>query len=356
MRHWAAAVLTGASLWIGFPAGAEESSSALSSDEERWRALFRQGYEDIRGQRWEDARGRLAEAFAFRPSYDIALALAQAEYNLQRFRDAAEHLDYYLKHVPARERKLAIEDAKEIQKKCLREVARLRVSAGKEGAEVTLDGRVIGKAPLPGDQFVEPGIHRIEARLGALVARETVDAVAGKEHLIMLRLRANSPAAGTPGAGAPSLGASEGPLRSNARSPTTPPPESPGDSKKWPIVYVGAGVALAGLGVGAGLRWSADSDRDRAEQLKDKNGPAGCTTGAATAEDCRVARDAVEDFDRKRNLSTVAFVVSGVTAAAAVAYVFWPLADSAEKNAFRRIQLRGGLANGAAFLGLVGGF
>src|SRR3954462_12356367 len=70
------------------------ASSALSLEEDRRRTLYQQGKEAIKAQRWVDAKTKLTDAWTIRPSYDVALSLSQAEFNLEHFAESAQYLAY----------------------------------------------------------------------------------------------------------------------------------------------------------------------------------------------------------------------------------------------------------------------
>ena len=86
-------------------------------------------------------------------------------------RDAAEYLDYCLRHYPASSRPESV--ATEQRARAAFEVVKTKVAAVNVrvtpvGAEVYVDGTIAGRAPLDAPVFLEAGPHRIEARYAGL--------------------------------------------------------------------------------------------------------------------------------------------------------------------------------------------
>ena len=90
-------------------------------------------------------------------------------------------------------------------------------------------------------------------------------------------------------------------------------------------MYVGAGLAAAGLGTWIGFHIAAENAQDDAEAFNEELEPDGCTTGAADADSCRESQDAYDRQRRNRTISRVGMGVTVVSALATVGYVlFWP--------------------------------
>ena len=171
------------------------ASSALSLEEDRRRTLYQQGKEAIKAQRWVDAKTKLSDAWTIRPSYDVALSLSQAEYNLEHFAESAQYLAYYFRNVSAKENENNLANAKQAFEAAKAKVGSIAVAAPR-GAEILVDGKVVGTAPMDTDAFVNPGKRVFEARLGEAKAQQEVQAVAGQEQQITLRFEEPTASAG----------------------------------------------------------------------------------------------------------------------------------------------------------------
>ncbi|HVY25472.1 MAG TPA: hypothetical protein VHB79_02935, partial [Polyangiaceae bacterium] len=175
------------------------ASTTLSIEEERRRTLYQQGKEAIKAQHWADAKSRLTDAWTIRPSYDVALSLSQAEFNLEQYDESARHLAYYFKNVSAKENENNLANAKQAFEAVKAKVGAVEVTAPR-GADILVDGKLIGTAPLEANTFVKPGKRIVEARLGQAKAQQELQAVAGQEQQVALKFE--EPAKPAPAAAA----------------------------------------------------------------------------------------------------------------------------------------------------------
>lgn len=317
-------------------------SSALSPDEDRRRALYQQGKDAIKAQRWVDAKTRLGEAWAIRPSHDVALALSQAEFNLEYFPESAEHLAYYFRNVSAKENENNLANAKLAFEAVKAKVCTVQLSAPK-GAEVLLDGKAIGTAPLEASIFVKPGRRVFEARSGERKAEQELQAVAGKEQSVALSFPEALQAAPAPSSIAVEAGLPDVPKPATAARSMVP-------------VYIGAGLTAVGLGVGIGFALAAGSDHDDIDAFKEKNGPSGCSDGTAAADDCAAQRDAAQARDRHLTYEVIGFSVAGAALVGTATYFFWPESNAATGAARGALKVSGGASPDGASLWILGNF
>jgi hypothetical protein len=297
----------------------ETASSVLSLAEDRRRTLYQQGKEAIKAQHWLDAKNRLTDAWTIRPSYDVALSLAQAEYNLDHFAESAQHLAYYFRNVSAKENEQNLFNAKQAFDAVKLKVGSVAVTAPR-GAEILVDGKVVGTAPLDTKAFVRPGKRRFEARLGEAKVQQEVQAVAGQEQHLALRFE-DPPASAGPAAIA-STATIEAGLPTES-SPPSPAGHDPGAPSIVPVI-IGGSIVLVGAGLGIGYHVAASSKNDDLQTLKQTIGNSGCETGAASAADCEAARTAARSVDTRRNLSTAGLAIAGAALVGTAVYWFWP--------------------------------
>jgi hypothetical protein len=164
-------------------AGVLAASGRASADDamaDTARELFMKGARAAEQQKWDQCRAALLAALAVKPHPQVAGNLGGCELKLKLYRDAAEHLAYSLRELKPDappERRVNGEAAlREAQAK----VEAIRLSVNVSGAEVRVDGRVVGRAPFLDPVFVEPGAHTIEAlQDGFPAVRVTVEAKAG---------------------------------------------------------------------------------------------------------------------------------------------------------------------------------
>jgi tetratricopeptide (TPR) repeat protein len=260
-------------------------------------ALFAQG-------QYERAEAAFLAAWALKKHYQIAANLGDCELKLGKYRSAAEHLAFFLREQPPsgsrEDRKRGQASFDEVRAK----VAAVTVRVNVDGAEVRLDGEVLGVAPLAAEVFVEPGKRTLEAtRKGYEDARAMIEAKAGGALEVALRLE--PPAA--------------------AVAPPVPPPPPPVARPIWPVA-VGAGVAVVSLGVGIGFTVAANSSTaDVATLLEQVGGRSGCT-GAPTgnlAETCAALHSAVAGHDHFSKAAMASFIVGGALALGTAGVGVW---------------------------------
>src|SRR5688500_3293923 len=153
IRNWAATCAMCAVI-VACPTAYAQQPSQPAPDADRamlaqrCRELFTQGFEAINASEFERARQLLTAALSDCPSYDVAGALGQAELELKRYRDAAEHFDYAISTFPPGESRELLAKTKEGLERAKKHVATLRVAVNQPGAEILIDDRRVGTSPL----------------------------------------------------------------------------------------------------------------------------------------------------------------------------------------------------------------
>ncbi|WP_437578188.1 PEGA domain-containing protein [Sorangium sp. So ce887] len=282
-------------------------------------------------RKYVGAEAELQSAWELSPTFDVAYNLGNTKYQLKKHREAAQYLSHALRHWPLMK---AAAKLKPTAEKRLAEsraqVGALVVTAGVVGAEVVVDGKAVGKAPLEGEVFVEAGEHRVEARLeGYAPASETVKVAKGGTAAAALAL---APVKGEAQEGSSVANAAEGRNAAGAPVAEMPPsapaePQPPPQKRSWvPVIALGAASAV-GLGLGIGMTVAGSNVLDdvhaQRQAIRDAGGQ--CTNPpAAFVDRCAELNGAGERVDTLGHVAGAAYVASGVLAAAAVAYALWP--------------------------------
>jgi hypothetical protein len=323
------------STFLGAPSrGAAQAKApdetAPSADAiKRAEALFNQGVRLYSRTDWRGAEAAFRAAWALNPTFDVAYNLGSAEYQLKKYPEAAEHLAYALRHFPLIG---AVASLRTTAQQRLRDaqamIGTLTVTVSVSGAEVLVDGKPVGKAPLEGELFVAPGKHRVEARLaGYETASRQLQAWKGSAETVALVLPASRPPvnATPPEVANPAqqpAGRSKRPmLAKGSRAPIEPPAEP---RSAVPAIVLG-GVAVAGLA--GGITFTVMSNRARSEshRLQSQIDAAGARCGAdADPATCRELSDALSRTDTFRSLAVGGFIGAGAGAIAATTYLLWP--------------------------------
>ncbi|WP_437734957.1 PEGA domain-containing protein [Sorangium sp. So ce1335] len=274
----------------------------------------------------------LESAWELNPTFDVAYNLGNTEYKLQKHREAAQYLSFALRHWPLLK---GVAKLKPNAEKWLAEsraqVGALKVSVTVAGAEVLVDGKSVGRAPLEGEVFVDPGEHRAEARhLDYEPVSQTVSVAKGGTAEVKLAIspvRSEAQASGvkTEGGGSATGAGVVGPVAGQPAVPVEPPP--PPEKRSWvPVIALGAASAV-GLGVGIGMTVMSRNARSDAEgyreQIRQANGR--CIEPPSELIDtCRDVENEAGRAARFGTVSVVGYAASGVLAAAAVTYALWP--------------------------------
>lgn len=128
-------------------------------------------------------------AWALRPNYKIAANLGSCEYELGKYRDAAEHLAFSLRGQPAN---TPLEERRyfaERQANAVKRVATLNIEVTNAGAaDVFIDDKLVGNAPLTDAVYVEPGVHFIHGRNKIASGHERIDVKQGESRTVSLTL------------------------------------------------------------------------------------------------------------------------------------------------------------------------
>lgn len=278
-------------------------------------AHFARGKAALKQGKKQEALAAYKEAFALKQSFDVAGNLGSLELDMGLFRDAAEHLDFAIRHYAATGSTAAqLAKARGRYVEATREVQIWKVDVEPAGAEVFVDGVSVGIAPFDHVLFVAPGSRSIEARLAQHEPRQqTLLAVKGATGSVQLKLQPIQAAvpAGIPPVAATGNGAGEKP---------PPPPATPPTTKEfWPTwpVYAGAGAAAVSAAVGMVFVLSGSSASSDADEKRDQLAGSGKDCGK---DGCPDLVTAYQDADSAYNTAVPLLVVAGLLAGATVGY------------------------------------
>lgn len=319
---------------VAAPSAALAQTSA--SDTARATQLFKSGKAAFSRNDMAEAERLFAEAFALRRSSDIAANLGQSELEQQKFRAAAEHFQWALSNL--------LPSASDVQRRAVEnglarsraEVGVLRLDIKPEGSDVLVGEQNLGKTPVAGDVYVDPGEVIVSVKHEGFVAIDKRVMVGrGTEQAVEISLSPKNEAA-----------ASVAPPTAPSADPTLAAPTTPSDQpvshKSLVPAFVATGVAVAGGVVGLVFTVNAGSKESDADKLRDDlNALGGCgENGGAPGEQCADLNDRRKSVDSSRNIAIGAFVVGGVAAIAA-GYLYWDaLAHSGTSAAKGTLPLR----------------
>lgn len=317
---------------------------AADDETDRAELAFKDGNRAFAAGDYHAAFDAYRAAWSLKQTFDIACNLGRTEVELALARDAAEHLDFCLRTFSVSSRG-EVRDAnkrfRELFARVRREVAALSVDAHPAGAEISVDGASYGLAPLKYDLFLDPGEHRVRARLSGFQDQErVVIAEAGGAVKVSMTLEHATPAiAATPVVAAP---------REEA------PPPSHGIEPRTVALIAGSGLSLVALGIGVGFTLDASAARDDAKSLGKKihAGPSGGCADPALPE-CQELLTLVNRQGDSRHAADVALVTgAAIEGATLLAWLLIPdLAPARKAGELRALPLVGRHSSGILLTG-----
>jgi hypothetical protein len=235
---------------LAFSQPAAQDAAAAQADD-----LTHRGVDLLKKHQWAEAEALFRQALALKRSYDIAGNLGLAEAGLTKWRDAAEHLTFALSTFPANGKAAHRDLLKEKLAGAREHVGALTIDVDVPAAEVVVDGKGVGTAPLAGEVFVEPGAHVVGARLaGHDAARQEATVAAGASASVKLALPVTVARVADP---------------PQQRVPTGP---------NKALIISGASIAGAGVGLGAVLAIVASAKASAADSALAKLPQSGVST------------------------------------------------------------------------------
>ncbi|HEY5961791.1 MAG TPA: PEGA domain-containing protein [Polyangiaceae bacterium] len=317
---WLAGIAAALPNPVAFAADSVRSStsraSAASLD-----AIYRRAKLAYDADRFEDCKRIIREATEITPV--MLVLLAQAECELHQFKACAMHAAESLKSPEHRpDKRVAIE---EILADAAREVGVLVLTVNIGGAEVFIDGQLVGTSPIDTPIYVEPGAHRLNVkRVGqATVAHQIAVQKGGTLQLDVVLHDSTVPARDDDLSGLASARAL--PVRVERvafeldASPRTP------QGPSVAALLTGGAIALGGLTAGLYFNARSSSDFERADRLKRDLEPGTCARDdVAMRTSCSDLKGALDSGDRARNYSTLGFVVGSAAVLGTAVYWLWP--------------------------------
>jgi hypothetical protein len=244
-----------------------------------------------------DALEKFQAAYAAFPSPKLMFNIGQANRDLSRPVEALEAFEKFLVGAVDASPEM-IADARKSVAQLQKKLGRIQVDCESAGAEVSVDGKSVGLAPLPDLIWVTPGRHQVTAKYAsAAPAIEDVDVTAGSVGTVALRLRPVAVSQATPAhKAAPDF---------DVQAASAPSGGSEGWwlGRKWTWVAAGSTVLLAVGAITAGLLMDSKFDSLRSSCGAGNPGRPGCSQS---------------DIDSVSSRRTTANVFWGLAGAAAV--------------------------------------
>jgi tetratricopeptide (TPR) repeat protein len=314
-------------------AGVVHADEPATADVTSAKRLFNEATAlESRGQ-WSEAADKLREAIGIKETPGLRYHLAYAEEHMGQL---VEALSDYERAATLLEAGAQAPDVAKLvgpARDRLRErtpTLLLRLPPNVAQAKLTVDDRPMAMTSSQQVIPLNPGAHRLLlAAPGHEPLTLDVRMNEGERHTLDAELTPRRSAA--PDTAAPSVAAaapSAAPSESPAAEPETAerPAQESGETLRTVVLASEAGIAVAALGVGIGYMLRKNTDEDRVANAQRDIGQSSTACNTPTpAPACRELAEAIDDSNRSRRVSNVAFVTAGVAAAAAVVtFIVWP--------------------------------
>jgi hypothetical protein len=162
--------------------------AAPGGDKARAKALLQEGLAFNQQGRHAQALGKFQAAYAAYPSPKLWFNIGQVQVALDHPLEAVQAFEDFLalaSDARPEDRKDASTALAQLGKK----LGRLQIKCETVGAQISVDGKSVGRVPLPEPLWAMPGRHGVTiAQSGFVPATETVDLGAGATALVVIRL------------------------------------------------------------------------------------------------------------------------------------------------------------------------
>jgi Tetratricopeptide repeat/PEGA domain len=244
-----------------------------------------------------DALEKFQAAYAAFPSPKLMFNIGQANRDLSRPVEALEAFEKFLVGAADASPEM-IADARKSVAQLQKKLGRIQVDCESAGAEVSVDGKSVGLAPLPDLIWATPGRHQVTAKhASAAPAIEDADVTAGSVSTVTMQLR---PVAASLAPSAPKAALN---FDVQSTAPSSEANEGWWLGRKWTWVAAGSTVLLAVGAITAGLLMDSKFDSLRSS----------CGAGNPARPGCSQS-----DIDSVSSRQTTANAFWGLAAAAAV--------------------------------------
>jgi tetratricopeptide (TPR) repeat protein len=314
-------------------AEAQPTSAAVEASQKA-DTHFREGNELYTQARFAEAEAAYEKAWSLKKAHDIAANLGYAEMRQGKTLEAVEHLAFAVRTWPPTgkedKRQYAVERYLTLRK----EVGALSVEVNRAGAEIYVDGKRVGIAPLEAEVFLEAGTRVVEAKLaGFESARKSVPVEKGSTGTVKLELARTAGATGETGGAAggnvPAVGSGTSGARNAAgtdvaRGTGMPKTEATGSGPSKGLIIGGA--VTSALAVGAGVVFAvvsnghASDTEALATELRMAGGENPCVM-LKLADTCASQERSAKASDVFANASAWGFITGGLLGVGTAIYV-----------------------------------
>lgn len=290
----------------------------------RARDLWYRGVEAFRKGNYEEARLAFTECYALMPKSDVLRNLSISEIQSGHYVSAARHLRQLLAagELPANVR----EEATTRLAQAEAQIGQLAVAVDVAGADISIDGTNVGRSPLDGSWYIEPGLHDVAvSKPGYPVDQRQIFALAGVSIPVEVSLESLKRERAADEEAARLMGTLEG------QDPV--PYDGDAISTGSTLVLIATGtLAAASLGAGIYFTVAANDHNDEAERVANRVRDSGLCGDPRLSDnpDCALLRNTREDGIQDQERALVGFIGFGVASAVTLGYALWLALDGTD--------------------------
>ena len=291
--------------------------TASPEDKAKAQTLLKEGAKLYEKGSVAEAYEKFSQAYEAYKSPKLLFNIGQTSRDLGRLAEAMDAFTHFLAEDTNAPEEITAEANKsvaELQSK----LGRLRIECANSGAEISLDGKLVGHTPIADLIWSMPGSHQVTAsHANMLPSIENIEVKPGWMHTVVMTLQPLAKVAPTasaiPPAPAPVVEPEATVEPEISHSPTQKPAAAADDGwwlgKKWAWVASGATIVFAGTATILGV--SMQSKFDSLNKSCGSGAPAagGTWTGCSDSD--------VNDVILRRNLANVGWGLTAVAAATA---------------------------------------
>ena len=332
-----------------FTASAQPQPAAPNPDtmKEIARQRYNDGVKAYDASKWDEARLAFSQSYELTKLPVVLLNLGMSEVKGNHPVEGGNHLLQFLReYKEAKPDQTAtanggIEEAK-------KKAALVSITVNANGADVSIDGALVGKSPIADPVFVAEGARTVVASLNGASGMSRVEAKKGTPASAAVVIQGASPEPLPPVGPTQPVGPSQpmnpvGPTQPYNPNGFQPPPPASTQGESFghwyshkPLAWVGTGLTVVGLGLGIGFSAAAASATSKSNSIADQirghvasndpqtSGPPCSNTGGADTTGygtaCTKLRDSMSTHNVDVGVAVGGWVVFGLAAAGTVTY------------------------------------
>jgi hypothetical protein len=302
--------------------GSKKGDEPPPAQVKKARDLWYRGVDAFRNGDYDAARLAFAECYQLMPKSDVLRNLSISEIQSGHYVSAARHLSLLLA-APGELQGNVREEATHRLAQAEAEIGQLSISVDVTGAEIGVDGAVIGRSPLEGNWYIEPGQHEITvSKPGYPVESRQVFALAGVAIPVNVSLEVLRRQQANDEAAARLMGTREG------EAPVAVDRGNEMSTGSTVVLVTTGTIAVASLAAGIIFTASANGHDSDAEDLRARlRGASACNPDTRFRAECALFKRELDDAHSDRQRAIVGFVGFGVASAATLGYALWLALD-----------------------------